>query len=48
MFTTFVLIFQVILFMLIFYIFRPRINKLNSVKDSEQKASGNYFFLEDE
>lgn len=28
--------------------FRPRINKLNSVKDSEQKASGNYFFLEDE
>merc|ERR1711997_813232 len=28
--------------------FRPRINKLNSVKDSEQKHSGNYFFLEDE
>merc|ERR1739844_714801 len=28
--------------------FRPRINKLNSVKDSEQKLSGNYFFLEDE
>merc|ERR1711976_324735 len=28
--------------------FRPRINKLNSVKDSEQKSSGNYFFLEDE
>ncbi len=27
--------------------FRPRINKLNSVKDSEQKLSGNYFFLED-
>jgi len=27
--------------------FRPRINKLNSVKDSEQKKSGNYFFLED-
>jgi len=27
--------------------FRPRINKLNSVKDSEQKHSGNYFFLED-
>eukprot|EP00009_Paramoeba_aestuarina_P017514 CAMPEP_0201531094 /NCGR_PEP_ID=MMETSP0161_2-20130828/46581_1 /ASSEMBLY_ACC=CAM_ASM_000251 /TAXON_ID=180227 /ORGANISM="Neoparamoeba aestuarina, Strain SoJaBio B1-5/56/2" /LENGTH=607 /DNA_ID=CAMNT_0047933777 /DNA_START=1 /DNA_END=1824 /DNA_ORIENTATION=+ len=26
--------------------FRPRINKLNSVKDSEQKKSGNYFFLE--
>jgi len=27
--------------------FRPRINKLNSVKDQEQKKSGNYFFLED-
>ncbi|OQV16237.1 ATP-binding cassette sub-family E member 1 [Hypsibius exemplaris] len=27
--------------------FRPRINKKNSVKDSEQKKSGNYFFLED-
>ncbi len=27
--------------------FRPRINKLNSVKDMEQKKSGNYFFLED-
>ncbi len=27
---------------------RPRINKENSVKDSEQKASGNYFFLEDD
>ncbi|KAL5523150.1 RLI1 [Sanghuangporus sanghuang] len=27
--------------------FRPRVNKLNSVKDKEQKASGNYFFLED-
>ncbi|XP_006814969.1 ATP-binding cassette sub-family E member 1-like [Saccoglossus kowalevskii] len=27
--------------------FRPRINKLNSVKDSEQKKSGQYFFLED-
>ncbi|KAL7672305.1 hypothetical protein ACOME3_007194 [Neoechinorhynchus agilis] len=25
---------------------RPRINKLNSVKDVEQKASGNFFFLE--
>jgi len=25
---------------------RPRINKLESVKDVEQKASGNYFFLE--
>jgi len=27
--------------------FRPRINKLNSVKDSEQKLAGNFFFLED-
>jgi len=27
--------------------FRPRINKLDSVKDTEQKKSGNYFFLED-
>uniref|UniRef100_A0A915EK59 ATP-binding cassette sub-family E member 1 n=1 Tax=Ditylenchus dipsaci TaxID=166011 RepID=A0A915EK59_9BILA len=26
---------------------RPRINKADSVKDSEQKKSGNYFFLED-
>lgn len=26
---------------------RPRINKQNSQKDSEQKASGNYFFLEE-
>lgn len=26
--------------------FRPRINKLHSVKDKEQKESGNYFFLE--
>uniref|UniRef100_A0A146URZ5 ATP-binding cassette sub-family E member 1 n=1 Tax=Fundulus heteroclitus TaxID=8078 RepID=A0A146URZ5_FUNHE len=25
---------------------RPRINKLNSIKDVEQKASGNFFFLE--
>lgn len=25
---------------------RPRINKLDSVKDSEQKKSGNYFFLD--
>ncbi|KAI0980725.1 hypothetical protein GJ496_001475 [Pomphorhynchus laevis] len=25
---------------------RPRINKLNSIKDTEQKASGNFFFLE--
>lgn len=27
--------------------FRPRINKLDSVKDREQKASGNYFYMED-
>lgn len=27
--------------------YRPRINKMDSVKDKEQKASGNYFFLED-
>lgn len=27
--------------------FRPRINKLNSVKDVEQKASGNFFYLDD-
>lgn len=27
--------------------FRPRINKLNSIKDCEQKSNGNYFFLED-
>ncbi|KAK2702420.1 ATP-binding cassette sub-family E member 1-like [Artemia franciscana] len=27
--------------------FRPRINKRNSVKDTEQKRSGNYFFLGD-
>merc|ERR1712198_125543 len=27
--------------------FRPRINKMNSVKDTEQKNSGQYFFLED-
>ena len=26
--------------------YRPRINKLDSVKDTEQKHSGNYFFLE--
>eukprot|EP00929_Paragymnodinium_shiwhaense_P081065 TRINITY_DN42341_c0_g1_i2.p1 TRINITY_DN42341_c0_g1~~TRINITY_DN42341_c0_g1_i2.p1 ORF type:complete len:416 (+),score=89.42 TRINITY_DN42341_c0_g1_i2:681-1928(+) len=26
--------------------FRPRINKIDSVKDREQKASGNYFLLE--
>ncbi|KAM7432577.1 ATP-binding cassette sub- E member 1 [Porites harrisoni] len=27
--------------------FRPRINKMNSVKDCEQKRTGNYFYLED-
>ena len=27
--------------------YRPRINKLDSVKDREQKESGNYFFMED-
>ncbi|KAL9973783.1 hypothetical protein ACROYT_G020285 [Oculina patagonica] len=27
--------------------FRPRINKMNSVKDTDQKRSGNYFYLED-
>jgi ATP-binding cassette subfamily E protein 1 len=27
--------------------YRPRINKKDSIKDTEQKRSGNYFFLED-
>jgi len=27
--------------------FRPRINKLDSVKDVDQKRAGQYFFLED-
>ncbi|KAJ1972256.1 Fe-S cluster-binding ribosome biosynthesis protein [Dimargaris verticillata] len=27
--------------------FRPRINKMDSMKDKEQKSTGNYFFLED-
>lgn len=27
--------------------FRPRINKMHSVKDCEQKRAGNYFYLED-
>ncbi|KZV72705.1 P-loop containing nucleoside triphosphate hydrolase protein, partial [Peniophora sp. CONT] len=27
--------------------FRPRVNKMNSVKDKEQKSAGNYFFLEE-
>jgi ATP-binding cassette subfamily E protein 1 len=26
---------------------RPRINKTDSVKDREQKASGTYFFLDE-
>jgi ATP-binding cassette subfamily E protein 1 len=26
--------------------YRPRINKLDSVKDREQKLAGNYFFIE--
>jgi ATP-binding cassette subfamily E protein 1 len=28
--------------------YRPRINKLNSQLDTEQKAAGNYFFMEEE
>lgn len=28
--------------------FRPRINKMDSIKDKEQKTSGNYFFIEDD
>lgn len=28
--------------------FRPRINKADSVKDVEQKAAGNYFFMEND
>lgn len=27
--------------------YRPRVNKLNSIKDKEQKAMGTYFFLEE-
>ena len=27
--------------------FRPRINKMDSLKDKEQKASGQYFVLEE-
>ena len=27
--------------------YRPRINKFDSVKDSEQKAAGEYYFLGD-
>jgi ATP-binding cassette subfamily E protein 1 len=26
--------------------FRPRINKMSSVKDKEQKLSGNYFYVD--
>jgi len=26
--------------------YRPRINKLDSVKDREQKSSGNFFFMD--
>lgn len=29
------------------YNFRPRINKLNSVLDKDQKTAGNYFCMED-
>ncbi len=28
--------------------FRPRINKMDSIKDREQKLAGNYFYLEDD
>mmetsp|Transcript_33753 Transcript_33753/g.58330 ORF Transcript_33753/g.58330 Transcript_33753/m.58330 type:complete len:597 (+) Transcript_33753:1-1791(+) len=28
--------------------FRPRINKMDSIKDREQKASGNFFFMDDD
>jgi len=28
--------------------YRPRINKLNSVKDAEQKRSGNFFFIDND
>ena len=28
--------------------YRPRINKLDSVKDAEQKKSGNFFYMEDD
>ena len=27
--------------------YRPRINKYDSVKDAEQKAAGNYYYLDD-
>lgn len=28
--------------------YRPRINKLNSVKDTQQKANGTYFYIGDD
>lgn len=28
--------------------FRPRINKMDSIKDREQKLAGNFFYLEDD
>ena len=28
--------------------YRPRINKIESVKDKEQKLAGNYFYVEDD
>ena len=28
--------------------FRPRINKLDSVKDTEQKKAGNFFYQDEE
>ena len=28
--------------------FRPRINKLNSVKDTEQKKNGTFFYMDDD
>jgi ATP-binding cassette subfamily E protein 1 len=27
--------------------YRPRINKLDSIKDREQKAAGNYFYIDE-
>ena len=27
--------------------YRPRINKMNSVKDQEQKSAGSYYYLDD-
>lgn len=28
--------------------YRPRINKMNSVKDKDQKKAGSFFFMDDE